>query len=112
MGCPGAKVEAPGALQQPLAGDERHGPGRPVGGGHVGEGSAGGRLEGIGQIVSQLNLTGLVQGHGVGSAGLKLGQQSLGLLPAVQALGTEDLKPIVMNALNGASGRSFHHSRR
>ena len=75
-----------------------------MGGRHIGEGSAGGRLEGIGQIVSQLNLTGLVQGHSVGSAGLKLGQQSLGLLPAVQALGTEDLKPVVVDALNGASG--------
>ncbi|CUO90009.1 Uncharacterised protein [Flavonifractor plautii] len=75
-----------------------------MGGGHVGEGSAGGGPEGVGQIAGQLNLTGLVQGHGVGGSGLKLGQQSLGLLPAVQALGTEDLKPIVMDALNGASG--------
>lgn len=104
MGWPGAKVEAPGALQQPLAGDELHGPGRPrVAGTSVKVPPAAGWKVSV-RLVSQLNLTGLVQGHSVGSAGLKLGQQSLGLLPAVQALGTEDLKPIVMDALNGSSG--------
>ena len=51
-----------------------------------------GRIYHVGLTVSDLDRS------------MKLGQQSLGLLPAVQALGTEDLKPIVMDALNGASG--------